>query len=89
MNNGTQYVVGVDTGGSFTDVLVIDKDGNTAIGKAETTPGELGTGVLNAVTNAAEKLGLSLEGLLGQSSALVQGTTIGTNILINRNGVKT
>ncbi len=89
MNNGTQYVVGVDTGGSFTDVLVIDRDGNTTIGKAETTPGELGMGVLNAVTNAAEKLDLSLEGLLEQSSALVQGTTIGTNILINRNGVKT
>lgn len=89
MNNGTQYVVGVDTGGSFTDVLVIDRNGNTTIGKAETTPGELGEGVLNAVTNAAEKLGLSLEGLLEKSSALVQGTTIGTNILINRNGVKT
>ena len=89
MKAKTQYIIGVDTGGTFTDVIVIDQDGKPTIGKAETTPGELGKGVLDAITNAAEKLGLTLEKLLRSTSALVQGTTIGTNVLINRNGVKT
>jgi N-methylhydantoinase A len=89
MKDKTQYIIGVDTGGTFTDVIVIDQDGKPTIGKAETTPGELGKGVLDAIANAGEKVGLTLEGLLRKTSALVQGTTIGTNVLINRNGVKT
>ena len=89
MKDKTQYIIGVDTGGTFTDVIIIDQDGRPTIGKAETTPGELGKGVLDAITNAGQKVGLTLEELLRKSSALVQGTTIGTNILINRNGVKT
>ncbi|NQT47850.1 MAG: hydantoinase/oxoprolinase family protein [Chloroflexi bacterium] len=89
MQNKTEYNIGVDTGGTFTDVIVIGSDGNTTIGKAETTPGKLEEGVLNALADAAGKLGLSRQELLRSAASLVQGTTIGTNILINRDGVKT
>jgi N-methylhydantoinase A len=89
MQDKKQYHVGIDTGGTFTDVIVIDSDGNTTIGKAETTPGKFEVGVLEALTDAAGKLGLSRKELLTSAASLVQGTTVGTNILINRDGVKT
>ena len=88
MQDKTEYLVGVDTGGTYTDVVVIDSSGNIIPGKAETTVGDLGSGVLNAIEDAAGKVGLSLDQLLAKATALVQGTTIGTNVLINRNGVK-
>jgi N-methylhydantoinase A len=87
--NGKSYHIGVDTGGTFTDVIVIDSGGNVVIGKAETTPGKFEEGVLNAIADAGQKFGLGLNELLEQTESFVQGTTVGTNILINRNGVKT
>ncbi len=87
--NGKTYHIGVDTGGTFTDVIVIDTGGNVVIGKAETTPGKFEEGVLNAITDAGQKVGLGLKELLDRTESFVQGTTVGTNILINRNGVKT
>lgn len=88
-NNSKSYHIGVDTGGTFTDVIVIDTEGEVVIGKAETTPGKFEEGVLNAITDAGGKLGLGLPDLLKRTESFVQGTTVGTNILINRNGVKT
>jgi N-methylhydantoinase A len=83
------FVIGVDTGGTFTDVVLVDSNGEATIGKSSTTPKKLEDGVLNAVKDAAEKLGATLEEVLTQTSSFKQGTTIGTNIMINRNGVKT
>jgi N-methylhydantoinase A len=87
--NGKMYHIGVDTGGTFTDVIVVDSDGTVVIGKAETTPGKFEEGVLNAIADAGQKFGLGLNELLQHTESFVQGTTVGTNILINRNGVKT
>ena len=89
MIDKVEYIVGVDTGGTFTDAIVIDSHGNVSPGKAETTPQQLELGVVSAIEQAALKLGVSLNQLLSKSAVLCQGTTIGTNILINRNGVKT
>ncbi len=89
MKDKIQYHIGVDTGGTFTDVIVIDKQGNVVIGKAETTPGKFEEGVLNAISDAGGKFGVGLKEMLDHTESFVQGTTVGTNILINRNGVKT
>lgn len=83
-----EYIIGVDTGGTFTDCVVMDSKGRITFGKAETTPGVLEIGVLRAIEDASKGLGLALEQLLEQTRAVNQGTTIGTNILINRNGAK-
>ena len=86
--DGKVYHIEVDTGGTFTDVIVIDSDGNVVIGKAETIPGKFEEGVLNAIADDGEKVGLGLNELLKQTESFVQGTIVGTNILINRNGMK-
>ncbi|PKN30187.1 MAG: hypothetical protein CVU64_04670 [Deltaproteobacteria bacterium HGW-Deltaproteobacteria-21] len=84
-----KYKIGVDTGGTYTDVCVIDESGYLTIGKSPTTPGELERGVIDALENAAGSLGIAVRGLLGDCTSFCQGTTIGTNALINRRGVKT
>ena len=83
-----KYIIGVDTGGTFTDCVVLDDKGNIIIGKAETTPAVLEEGVIDAIKDAAGHLNLTIEQLLSQTRVVNQGTTIGTNILINRNGAK-
>jgi N-methylhydantoinase A len=45
--------------------------------------------VLNAVAEAATRLGLTTEGLLGDTTLFAHGTTVATNILITRTGAKT
>lgn len=48
------YVVSVDTGGTFTDTVLVDEDGSRTTGKASTTPDDPSEGVLASVTNASE-----------------------------------
>lgn len=80
----SRFIIGVDTGGTYTDVCVIDETGRVTIGKAPTTPKRLDDGVLDALDNAAQARGLSRKELLNSTITFCQGTTIGTNALINR-----
>ena len=50
------YIVGVDTGGTFTDCVVIDDEGRITCDKALTTPGDLTEGLVQAVANAGQRL---------------------------------
>lgn len=77
-----------DTGGTFTDCLLVDEKGNFTLGKAPTTPEDLSVGYFNAVDTAAKKLGLDLIELFRQLSVAGYGTTIGTNTLITLSGAK-
>jgi N-methylhydantoinase A len=85
----TKYIIGVDTGGTYTDVCVVDDKGNISIGKAPTTPEKLEVGVLNALEDAAQSRMITRRELLKNTISFCQGSTIGTNALINRQGVKT
>lgn len=84
----TQYFVGVDIGGTFTDAFVSDAVQYWE-GKAETTPAGLHEGLLNALTAAASEVGISRTELLNQTRILTHGSTIITNILAQLNGAKT
>ena len=58
------YRISVDTGGTFTDVVVADARGIRAIGKALTTPERIFDGMRAAIEVAAEELGSSGDVLL-------------------------
>ena len=81
--------LGIDIGGTFTDLVLMDGDGNISTAKAPTTPGELEKGVFDAVTVAAGMQGLAPEELLGRVTAFGHGTTQATNALIERTGATT
>ncbi len=83
------YSVGVDIGGTFTDAVVIDGAGAARLYKTPTTPAEPSTGVNAALAMAEGDLGLDAGMLLAQVDYLGLGTTVATNALIERQGVRT
>lgn len=76
------YRISVDTGGTFTDVVVADPAGNHVIGKALTTPGRVFDGMKEALAIAADELGLESAVLLGRTDILIYGTTYATNAIV-------
>jgi N-methylhydantoinase A len=87
MNMGN-YFIGVDIGGTFTDVIVSDGV-RFWEGKSETTPGALEEGLLAALEAAAREVGVGRAQMLRQTRILTHGTTIITNILAQLNGART
>ena len=73
-----EYNLGVDIGGTFTDCVVVDEAGELTVGKALSTPDNFAMGVLNAVRNAAEHLGMTgEEALLHAAKLFFHGCTGG------------
>lgn len=83
------YRISVDTGGTFTDVVVSDDAGNLTIGKALTTKQRIFLGMQEAISTAAGQLGLTLDGLLSQTTMLIYGTTRATNAIVTKTVAKT
>ncbi|MDR6293131.1 MULTISPECIES: hydantoinase/oxoprolinase family protein [Inquilinus] len=83
------YRISVDTGGTFTDVVVSDSAGTFTIGKALTTPDRIFEGMRGALAHAAQDLGISLDDLLRNASLLIYGTTRATNAIVTGSVAKT
>jgi N-methylhydantoinase A len=79
--------VGVDVGGTHTDVQVVHGD-REARGKALTTYDDFSRGVLEAIGDAAEKLRLTREELLDSTRLLVNATTVVTNAITQLKGAR-
>lgn len=84
----TGYAIGVDVGGTFTDVVVCGADGTTTVAKAATTPTDQSKGVLDGLRLAAGQLGLALPALLAGTTRMVHGTTVATNALLEGKGAR-
>jgi len=76
------FTIGIDVGGTFTDIVVSGPGGGTVIAKAATTPADQSGGVLEGIALAAERLGLTAADLLRGTSRIVHGTTVATNALL-------
>lgn len=74
--------IGVDTGGTFTDMVVLHEDGTVEIGKRPSTPPDFGRGVVDVV----ESVGST--DLLRKSSFFYHGTTVATNAMITGAGAR-
>ena len=75
----------VDTGGTFTDLVVESDDGGLRMYKAPTTPSDPVAGVLETLTHAADDLGESREALLARGEMLIHGTTHAINAIVTGN----
>ncbi|MFQ5913135.1 MAG: hydantoinase/oxoprolinase family protein, partial [Nitrospinota bacterium] len=80
------YIVAVDSGGTFTDCVVLDESGRITTAKATSTPPDYSEGILNSVALAAQRLGMETRALLGESILFGHGTTVATNTLLTRTG---
>ena len=83
------YQIGIDVGGTFTDLLVCDEEGRTRICKAPTTPADPSLGVFAALEQAAQDSRIGLQDFLSRVDAIVHGTTITTNAVLTRTGART
>src|SRR5438045_2660084 len=72
-------LVGVDTGGTFTDLVFLHPDGRIAVHKVPSTPDDPSRAVME---------GLQSE-WLPPSLTVIHGTTVATNALLERSGAKT
>jgi len=73
--------IGVDVGGTFTDLLLYDEDtGSVTFAKTPSTPAEPEAGVLNAIGEATAELGLA------DVRQLLYGHTVGLNTILERTG---
>jgi len=82
------YVIGVDVGGTFTDCVVMNEQGEVVVDKAFTTPLNTAMGMIQAIENASKSLNRPLGRLLQETSTLALGTTTLTNLLITRKGAR-
>jgi len=79
------YNLGVDVGGTFTDVLVFDEATNElTVTKVLSTPANPSDGVLTGVDEATERAGASVADL----DLLFHGTTVVTNMLLEETGAE-
>ena len=83
------FVISVDSGGTFSDCVIIDRSGTVTTGKASSTPDDFSVGVLDSITIAAERLGLASADVLGRAILFSHGTTVATNALLERKGDRT
>src|SRR6516164_883623 len=82
------YRIGIDVGGTFTDLVVVDDFGRATLNKVPSTPADPSIGVLDGLQLLAETLGLDRSELLAETDRIVHGTTVATNALLERKGAK-
>ena len=78
--------LGVDVGGTFTDLVIADAEGWMHVSKVLSTPSDPAKGVLAAVTAAAAGFDMTPEGFLGQCTLFVHGSTVATNTMLEGKG---
>ncbi|MBT7247218.1 MAG: hydantoinase/oxoprolinase family protein, partial [Proteobacteria bacterium] len=79
----------IDTGGTFTDVVVADENKNFTIGKALTSHDRVFLGVHKALASVAKKLDTSVANLLRKTQLVIYGTTHATNAIVTQRTAKT
>ena len=82
------YRVAVDVGGTFTDVVGVDADGQMTFVKAPSTPENQAIGTMDGIGRLADALGIEVDALLAQTDHIVHGMTVATNALLERKGAK-
>jgi N-methylhydantoinase A len=83
------YRIGIDVGGTFTDLVLAGPGGTLVLDKHPTTPRDQSDGVLGGLGQLAAREGLALEALLGKTDLIVHGTTTADNTMIEMSGATT
>ncbi|MCR5278255.1 MAG: hydantoinase/oxoprolinase family protein [Lachnospiraceae bacterium] len=83
-----EYYIAVDSGGTFSDCVVISGEGKMWTGKSPSTPPCYEKGIVNSVYDAAESMGMTGDELFSKCALFSHGTTVATNALLTREGCK-
>lgn len=86
MNSIKDYKIGVDVGGTFTDLVLSVPNSPLIVSKVPSTPSDPSQAVLNALEVTAIKLNQTVPNILKKTSLFVHGTTVGTNTILEKKG---
>jgi len=82
------HCIGIDVGGTFTDLVAVDGEGKVTFAKAPSTPSDQSVGVMDGLQRLAEEMGADLAKLLAETERIVHGTTAATNALLEGKGAR-
>jgi N-methylhydantoinase A len=82
------FRIGIDVGGTFTDLVSVDARGHVTLAKVATTPTDQSLGVMAGLDRLAAALGIDTGTLLENTERIVHGTTVATNALLEHKGAK-
>src|SRR5882757_2140909 len=82
------FTIGIDVGGTYTDLVATDETGHTVFAKSPSTPADQSIGVMAGLDELARRLGVTRAAMLAATERLVHGTTVATNALLERKGAK-
>ncbi|CAN5691223.1 hydantoinase/oxoprolinase family protein [soil metagenome] len=83
------YSLGIDVGGTFTDVVIVDEKNEVEMMKIPSTPENPLEGIRNGLKGIAGVMGEGEEELVRATERFVHGTTVATNTMLEYNGAKT
>ncbi|MDR5651516.1 hydantoinase/oxoprolinase family protein [Ruixingdingia sedimenti] len=84
-----KYRLGIDAGGTFTDFILADRDGEVRIFKALSTPQDPTLAIRNGLKLIEEETGITPTEIVSNADLCINGTTVGLNALITHTGAKT
>src|SRR5262245_45981447 len=82
------YRLGIDTGGTFTDLVLVDPNGHVELFKTPSTPDEPPSAVRAGLALVADQLGTTIEAFLQGCELIIHGTTVALNALIQLQGAR-
>jgi N-methylhydantoinase A len=82
------FAIGIDVGGTYTDLVAIDERGAMVFAKSPSTPADQSVGVMAGLDELARRLNLTRAQMLSATDRIVHGTTVATNALLERKGAK-
>ena len=85
----TRYRIGIDVGGTFTDLALWTAGQSIETFKVLSTPGDPSVGVVEGLGVMAAAHDLSVRDFASRVDAIVHGTTVTTNAVLTRGGAKT
>ena len=80
-----KFRVGVDIGGTFTDIVFLSDDGQVLARKVASTPNDYSQAVLDGINSGIQELGITAE----MVTEVSHGFTVATNAIIEQKGAKT
>ena len=82
------FRIGVDVGGTYTDLVATDERGRTVFAKSPSTPADQSLGVMAGLDELARRLNVTRAEMLAATDRLVHGTTVATNAILEGKGAR-
>jgi N-methylhydantoinase A len=80
--------LGVDIGGTFTDLVCIDDRGVLHTAKTPSTPDDPSRGVMDGLSLLADRMDHVLGDMLAATTLFIHGSTVATNLIVERKGAQ-